>query len=176
MEEVLIKFNNSWVKHLFLVLLLSIMGSSCSITPSVPKVLPSDHDSDYRIFTLAQYYEKSDVYYQNLSFNNLARLDDYYIVDEQIIGKASGEKVLSFIDGFLGRSDEVVMCFNPRHAIQYKSKGKMVTLLVCFQCKKVHQIVNGVKEVMRMPDGDRSKLDLLYSKIGVQIPTDPMSM
>jgi hypothetical protein len=50
--------------------------------------------------------------------------------------------VLAIKDAIRNRSKEVPICFIPRHAVRSVKSGKVVDLVICFQCSQYREYRN----------------------------------
>jgi hypothetical protein len=63
---------------------------------------------------------------------------DYAVLGKTTIKDAKGrEKVLSALQTGIKRGSGAARCFEPRHGIRATHEGKMVDLVICFQCMQV---------------------------------------
>lgn len=60
---------------------------------------------------------------------------------------ASGPVVMSLIEalahGDRENDERIGLCFNPRHGVRARGYGKVVELVICFECASVEIFVNG---------------------------------
>jgi hypothetical protein len=85
------------------------------------------------------------------------------------------KKLISEFKKAIDESDGLgAACFNPRHMIKASNKGKVLTLVICFECPRVQlDINNKEKKTLYIGPGAQEFFDKTLKDAGVQLAPKP---
>lgn len=157
-----------------IILISFLFLTSCINQINMPESLPRPTGSMV-IMSLANEIEVEDEKYSGTELNTLKKLDGhYYIIDSKtVISNKGGNEFLNLLRSNFGESEEISLCFIPRHAVQYESRYGLVKALICFECNKVYISIGEWGSSKQLVKPLRKQVDQFYKSIDLKLPVNP---
>ncbi len=143
-------------------------------TPTPQEVAKAFPDNSQAIFDGADKF----VLYAlepNESMKNMGHKTYFYgfgiLGEATIFDKETMQKLReSFYDGLANDEGTATACFNPRHGLRAVKNGKVLDLVICFECGQAEVFINnksvGGADVNRRP---QSTFDRIYNNAGLEL-------
>lgn len=105
------------------------------------------------------------------------RLQGYLVLGSTRLSRPQVRAAVSGITSAIAGFDGVIAaCFDPRHALRFRSAGHTYLMLICFQCRSLEVIERGRLIGSAPLTGSPAKLDAMFAsaKVPISHSAEPM--
>ena len=152
----------------FLLILLSLILSSCTSNLKMPQGLPEPISEEIHIYTIATEIDFARNYYKDINKEDLEQISGGYLLSEGKISSSSG--VVELVNSSFGHPELFTMCFMPRHRLVYQSKLGKVEVDICFACGKTEVTIDEWSRFFDHSKSIEDQINNIFSKAGLRLP------
>lgn len=104
---------------------------------------------------------------------NAPRLEGYAVISQAKVNdsKQRKEVVSTIYSGIESSDGSSAMCFKPRHGLKASAGGKVLTMLICYQCSSIRISIDDHTETILTGASGQLPLTKIWADLGLTVHT-----